>query len=67
MACGRSDAYYNPTDKPWDIAAAQVLIPASGGAVHIINNSDSSILKQTGIVAASSGYLLNEILKVLAN
>jgi len=67
VACGRIDAYYNPTDKPWDIAAAQVLIPASGGAVHIINNSDSSILKQTGIVAASSGYLLNEILKVLAN
>ena len=65
VASGRIDAYYNPTDKPWDIAAAKVLIPASGGAVHIINNSDSSILKQTGIVAASSDYLLNEILSVL--
>jgi len=65
VACGRIDAYYNPTDKPWDIAAAQVLIPAAGGAVHIINNQDSSIFMQTGIVAATSENLLNEILNVL--
>ena len=31
LACGRIDAYYNPTDKPWDIAAAQVLVPSAGG------------------------------------
>ncbi|MBT4435706.1 inositol monophosphatase family protein [bacterium] len=65
VACGRIDAYYNPTDKPWDIAAAQVLIPSAGGAVHIINNSDSRIFKQSGIVAASSKNLLNEILNAL--
>ena len=30
VACGRIDAYYNPMDKPWDIAAAQILIPFCG-------------------------------------
>ena len=65
VACGRIDAYYNPTDKPWDIAAAQLLIPYAGGSVYVINNSKSSILKQKGIVAASSKKLLKEILSVL--
>ena len=65
VACGRIDAYYNPTDKPWDIAAAKLLIPSAGGSVHVINNSKSSILKQKGIVAASSKKLLKEILSVL--
>jgi len=65
VACGRIDAYYNPTDKPWDIAAAQLLIPSAGGFVHILNNSDKSIFNQTGIVAASSENLLNEILNFL--
>jgi len=66
VACGRIDAYYNPMDKPWDIAAAQILIPSAGGAVHVINNSDSSIFNQTGIAAASSEELLKEILNALA-
>ena len=53
-------------DKPWDIAAAQILIPSAGGAVHVIHNSDSSIFNQTGIAAASSEELLKEILNALA-
>ena len=62
LACGRIDAYYNPTDKPWDIAAAQVLVPSAGGFVKILSNPTGNILNQRGIVAASSKNLLNEIL-----
>jgi myo-inositol-1(or 4)-monophosphatase len=62
VACGRIDAYYNPTDKPWDIAAAKLLIPSAGGFVHIINNSNGDILSQSGILAANSKTLLDEIL-----
>ncbi len=62
LACGRIDAYYNPTDKPWDIAAAQVLVPSAGGFVHILNNPNENILNQRGILAASSRNLLDEIL-----
>jgi hypothetical protein len=42
-----------------------LLIPSAGGFVHILNNSDKSIFNQTGIVAASSENLLNEILNFL--
>lgn len=62
VACGRIDAYYNPTDKPWDIAAAQLLIPSAGGFVHIINNPNENIFNQKGILAANSKALLDEIL-----
>jgi myo-inositol-1(or 4)-monophosphatase len=65
VASGRIDAYFNPTDKPWDIAAAQLLIPSAGGAVHVINNYDSSLFKHQGILAASSRRLLEELLHVL--
>ena len=62
VASGRIDAYYNPTDKPWDIAAAQLLIPSAGGFVHIINNPNGNIFNQRGILAANSKTLLDEIL-----
>ena len=62
VACGRIDAYYNPTDKPWDIAAAQLLVPSAGGFVHILKNSNRSIFNQRGILAANSKALLDEIL-----
>lgn len=65
VACGRIDAYYNPTDKPWDIAAAQLLVPSAGGAVKILNNSDENIFQQKGILAARSANLLNQILEVV--
>ena len=65
VACGRLDAYYNPTDKPWDIAAAQLLIPSAGGAVHILNNPNENIFNQKGILAAGSRTLLEQILRVI--
>ena len=65
VACGRIDAYYNPTDKPWDIAAAQILIPSAGGAVQILQNANENIFKQKGILAAGSRALLEEILKAI--
>ena len=63
VACGRIDAYYNPTGKPWDIAAAQLLVPSAGWFVHILKNSNDNIFKQRGIIAANSRALLDEILK----
>ena len=65
VACGRIDAYYNPTDKPWDIAAAQLLVPSAGGSVKIFDNPDKNIFYQKGILAARSSSLLNEILGVI--
>ena len=65
VACGRIDAYYNPTDKPWDIAAAQLLIPSAGGAVQILDNPNENIFNQKGLVAARSRALLVQILKAL--
>ena len=60
IACGRLDAYFNPTDKPWDIAAALLIVPSAGGSVKILNHNNN-FFEQTGIIAASSLSLLNEI------
>ena len=62
VACGRLDAYFNPTDKPWDIAASKLFIPAAGGAIKIWSNEEENIFKQKGILAAGSKKLLNQIL-----
>ena len=61
VACGRLDAYFNPTDKPWDIAASKLFIPAAGGAIKIWSNEEQNIFKQKGILAAGSEKLLNQI------
>ena len=61
VASGRIDAYYNPTDKPWDIAAAKLFISSANGAYKIFNNPEGDILNQSGILAANSKNLLDEI------
>jgi myo-inositol-1(or 4)-monophosphatase len=64
VACGRLDAYFNPTDKPWDIAASLLMVPASGGFIKIFDEADN-FFEQKGIIAASSEALLNEIVQRL--
>ncbi len=65
VAAGRLDAYLNPTDKPWDICAAKIFLKTAEGSFKIFKNEDENILKQTGILAAGSKKLLDQILEKL--
>lgn len=61
VAAGRLDAYFNPQDKPWDIAAAQIFMRTAKGSLKVFHNEDQSIFKQKGILAAGSKKLLDQI------
>lgn len=65
VAAGRIDVYVNPTDKPWDIAAAKIFLSTAGGDCRIIHTESKDILQQQGIIAAGSQSLLGEVEKLL--
>ncbi len=65
VAAGRIDIYVNPTDKPWDIAAAKIFLSSAGGDYKIIHSEYEDILQQQGIIAAGSQSLLGEVEKLL--
>jgi myo-inositol-1(or 4)-monophosphatase len=61
VACGRLDAYVNPDDKIWDIAAGSLLVSSAGGAVKPIRGSLSDLLGCQGVIASNG--LLQETLE----
>ncbi|MBL79353.1 MAG: hypothetical protein CMH70_04920 [Nitrosomonadaceae bacterium] len=67
VACGRMDAYLNPTDKVWDIAGGSLMVTSAGGSATILEGSFSSPMKCKGIVASASSILepVQDILKKL--
>jgi len=60
VACGRIDAYVNPSDKIWDLTAGEFFVNCAGGATSIINRKKNFMGKR-GIIAANSLELLKEI------
>ncbi len=65
VACGRLDAYLNPTDKVWDIAGGSLMVTSAGGSARILNGSIADPMKCRGIIASNSSLLepVNEILE----
>ena len=65
VACGRLDAYLNPTDKVWDIAGGSLMVTSAGGSARILNGSISDPMKCRGIIASTSSLLkpVSEILE----
>jgi myo-inositol-1(or 4)-monophosphatase len=53
-ACGRFEAFYEYSLKPWDVAAGAFILQQAGGKVSDFNGKDNYIYGQE-IVAASSG------------
>ena len=52
LAEGKIDGYLHPTDKPWDMAAAGLLVQEAGGKVFNIDGSPWSV-DRDGIIAVS--------------
>ena len=64
VACGRLDAYINPEDKVWDIAAGSLMIASAGGRTKILQGSISTLKNCKGIVA-SNQFLIEHLLEIL--
>ena len=60
LAAGRTDLYFNYTLKPWDIAAAQLLLAEAGGS---LTNADGSALTWdvTGMTCLASNGRLHKL------
>ena len=64
VACGRLDAYINPDDKVWDIAAGSLMISSAGGCTSLLNGELFPPSTNNIGVIASNNYLMNAIKNV---
>lgn len=64
VACGRFDGFWELKLKPWDIAAAMLIVKEAGGAVTDFTGNPLSLY--AGETMASNGLIHKEMLKVLA-
>ena len=64
VACGRFDAYHHNGLKPWDNAAAFLIVRDSGGVVHTLHGTDAPFTSNT--VLAGAPQLVAELEKVFA-
>ncbi len=66
VACGRLDAYINPDDKIWDIAAWTLMIGSAGGAASILSGDISDLAHCKGIIA-SNEFLIEQLKALYEN
>lgn len=63
IAAGRLDGYFNLNLKPWDVAAAQLLITEAGGALVNIHGSPYRF-GETGCIAGNGRVAPDDIVKL---
>ena len=63
VACGRLDAYLNPEDKVWDIAAGSLMIASAGGDTKILQGLISTLEHCKGIIA-SNHFLMESLSEI---
>ena len=62
-ACGRFDGFWEMKLKPWDVAAAALMVREAGGTISGFKNEPFTIY--SGNVLASNSLIHNEMLSVL--
>ena len=63
VACGRFDGFWEMKLKPWDVAAASLIVREAGGTVSGFKNEPFTIY--SGNVLATNGLIQGEMLEVL--
>ena len=64
LAEGKIDGYLHPTDKPWDMAAAGLIVQEAGGRVFGIDGGPWSANSE-GIIAVSPAIM--SLLSIVLN
>lgn len=65
LAAGKIDAYVHSGIKPWDIAAAALIIEKAGGRITTPEGNDWNVFNAD--IAASNGIIHNEIIRLINN
>ncbi len=63
LAAGKNDAFLHPGIKPWDVAAASLLVQKAGGQVTRVDNSSWNIFNTD--ILASNGLMHDQILRLI--
>ena len=61
VACGRLDAFWEISLKPWDMAAGSLLVREAGGKVSDFAQGEGWL--ESGDIIASNGTLLHELIR----
>lgn len=64
VACGRIDAYWSGTLKPWDQAAGALIVTEAGGTVSRMNNETFDV-EQPDLLATTGGTVHAELSRIL--
>ena len=64
VSCGRIDAFWSSSLKPWDMAAGALMVVESGGALSNLEGGRFDIFVPS-VACAGSGELLGDLVKVL--
>ena len=64
VSCGRIDAFWSSSLKPWDVAAGALMVVESGGALANLEGGRFDIFVPS-LACAGSGELLVDLVKVL--
>lgn len=59
VACGRIDAFWSTSLKPWDVAAGVLLVQEAGGAVTALDGSPVDIMTPSLLSASTSAIAEN--------
>ncbi len=64
VACGRFDGFWELKLKPWDVAAAALILEEAGGRISDFRNGEFNIYQQETL--GSNGLIHQQMVKVLA-
>lgn len=65
VACGRQDAYFEYSLKPWDYAAGCLILEEAGGIVKDTEGKELTYEDIIGIVACCNQSIFDEVMKII--
>jgi len=63
VACGRFEAFYEYSLKPWDVAAGAYIVEKAGGKVSDFKNGDNYVY--CGEIVATNGHLHDDFMSIV--
>lgn len=63
VACGRTDAFWEPTLKPWDIAAGSLLVREARGLVADFDGEQNFM--ESGNILAANAHIFTDLLAII--
>lgn len=63
VACGRIDAFWSTSLKPWDVAAGVLIVQQAGGAICAIDGGSIDIMEPS-LLSASSRTIVDNLISV---